>query len=132
MRAMSQENVEIALRTINAFDNDEAAWLDTLDPEIEMTPFEEGTPSYGRESARRARKRWLDAWVDHRFDVVEALDNGEHVVVSIRMRATGRLSGVAVEFPHLYVHVRVRDGKVVYICEHQERAEALEAAGLAE
>jgi ketosteroid isomerase-like protein len=129
---MSQENVEVALRAIAAYDNDEVAWLETLDPEVEWTPFEEGTPSYGRESAKGVRQRWMEAWVDHRFDVVEVLDNGEDVVVAIRMRATGRLSGVAVEFPHLYVHVRVRGGKVVYIFEYQDRAEALEAAGLSE
>ena len=129
---MARENVEVALRGITAYDNDEDAWLETLNPEVEWTPFEEGTLSYGRESAKRVRQRWLDAWVDHHFDVVEVLDNGDHVVVAIRMRATGRRSGVAVEFPQLYVHVRVRGGRVVYIFEHQDRAEALEAAGLSE
>jgi hypothetical protein len=93
---MSAENIEVALRGSTRSTNNEEGWLDTLRPDIEWAPFEEGTPSNRRESAKRVRQRWLEAWVDHDFDVVEALDNGEHVV-SIRVRATGRLSGVAVE-----------------------------------
>jgi hypothetical protein len=30
------------------------------------------------------------------------------------------------------MHFRLRDGRVVYVFEHQEQAEALEAAGLSE
>jgi ketosteroid isomerase-like protein len=129
---MSQENVEVVLRSISTFDDDVDAWLDTLDPEIEWTPLEEGTPSYGHEGVTRVRQRWLDSWGDHHFDAEDARDNGDHVVVSLRMRATGRLSGVPVEFPHLYVHFKLRDRKIVYIFEYQDRPAALEAAGLEE
>ena len=33
---------------------------------------------------------------------------------------------------HLYGHFKVRDGKVVYLFEHQEREAAFKAAGLTE
>ena len=31
---------------------------------------------------------------------------------------------------HLYGHFKVRDGKVVYLFEHQDRDDAVKAAGL--
>ncbi len=102
---MSQENVEVVLRSISTFDDDVDAWLDTLDPEIEWTPLEEGTPSFRHGSVTRVRQRWLDSWGDHQLDAEDVLDNGDHVV----------------EFPHFYVHFKLRDGKIVYIFEHQAR-----------
>lgn len=41
----------------------------------------------------------------------------------------GRGSGVEVGV-RLYGHLRVRDGKVVYVYEHEDRGDALKAAGL--
>ena len=32
----------------------------------------------------------------------------------------------------LYLHMKVRDGRVVYVFEHEDRAEALKAVGLEE
>ena len=40
-------------------------------------------------------------------------------------------SGITVDV-HLYGHFKVRDGKVVYLFEHQDRDAALKAAGLIE
>jgi hypothetical protein len=40
-------------------------------------------------------------------------------------------SGVKVDL-RFYAQIKVRDGKVVYIYDHEDRAAALEAAGLSE
>ena len=45
--------------------------------------------------------------------------------------AQGKASGVQVDV-RLYFHFKVRDDKIVYIYEHQDRTEALEAVGLRE
>lgn len=77
----------------------------------------------------RNRNQWLDTWDEHRVDLEEAIEDGDSVVALIHLSARGRTSGVAVDV-RFYVQVEVRDGKVVYIFDHTDRAAALEAAGL--
>ena len=129
---MSQDNVEVVRRWIWAFENDTDAFRDTLHPEIEWSPFEEShTPSYAIEGAMRIRNQWLDTWDEHRVDLEEMNEEGDNVVVSAHVTARGRASGVEVDV-RLHFHFKVRDGKVVYVFEHEDKAAALEAAGLPE
>ena len=58
------------------------------------------------------------------------LSRGENVVASRHVAARGRGSGVEVDV-RLYPHVRLRDGKVAYVFEHDDRDAASQAAGLA-
>ena len=44
---MSQENVEIVLRAIQALEDDEKAMLSTLDPAVEWYPIEDETSRRG-------------------------------------------------------------------------------------
>jgi ketosteroid isomerase-like protein len=128
---MSHANVEIARRWIRAFDNDTDTFRQLTHPEIEWMPFEDNhTASYGLDGAMRIRNGWLDAWDEHRIDVEEMLDGGgDDVVSTARLIGRGRGSGVEVDV-RLYAHLKVRDGKVVYLYEHEERADALKAVGL--
>jgi len=115
-----------------AFENDTDAFRGTLHPEIEWRPFEDNhTPSYGVEGAMRIRNHWLDTWDEHRVDLEELIDEGDNVVASAHVRARGKASGIEVDVC-LYMRFRVRDDKVVYVFEHEDRAEALEALGLRE
>jgi ketosteroid isomerase-like protein len=133
---MSQENVdvrnEVVGRFLWAFENDTDAFRDTLHSEIEWSPFEEShTPSYGVEGAMRIRNQWLDTWDEHRIDLEEVIEEGDNVVALIHITARGKASGVEVDV-RLHGHFKVRDDKVVYLFEHEDRAAALEAAGLRE
>ncbi len=129
---MSEENVEVVRRWFWAFENDTEAFRHTLHPEIEWSPFEEShTPSYGVEGAMRIRNQWLDTWDEHRFDLEEVIEEGESVVASVHITARGKASGVEVDV-RLHGHFKVREGKIVYLFEHDDRAAALEAAGLRE
>ena len=130
---MSQANVEIMRRWIQAFDNDTDTFRQLTHPEIEWMPFEDNhTPSYGLDGAMGIRNAWLDAWDEHRMDIEETLDGGgDDVVGTVHLIGRGRGSGVEVDV-RLYGHLKVRDGKVVYLYEHEERADALKAAGLSE
>jgi len=47
----------------------------------------------------------------------------------IHIAGLGRASGATTDVP-LYAQVKVRDGKIVYIYDHEDRAAALEAAGV--
>jgi limonene-1,2-epoxide hydrolase len=127
---MSQENAEIVRRWIWAFENDDAAFREATHPDIEWAPFEENhTVSHGLDGAMRIRNGWLDAWAEHRLDVEEMVDRGAGVVASLHITARGRGSGVEVDV-RLHGHFKVRDGKVCYLFEHEEQAEALAAVGL--
>jgi ketosteroid isomerase-like protein len=57
------------------------------------------------------------------------VQGGDTVVATLRVIARGKSSGVETDVC-LHLHFEVRDGKVVYVFEHTDRAAALEAAGL--
>ena len=130
--AISEQNADIVRRWLLAFERDGDAFLELTHPEIEWAPWEDNhTFSYGREGARRIREAWLEAWAEHRLEVEEAIEAGDEVVATVHLVARGRESGVEVDV-RLYGHMRVRDGKVVYLYEHVERSDALRAAGIEE
>jgi ketosteroid isomerase-like protein len=129
---MSQENVEIVRRSIEAFQHDEEAWLSMADPAIVWHPIEEGhIPSGGHESAIGVRRRWLEGWEGHQIDVEETEDGADSVVACVHLTGRGKRSGVEVDL-RVYIHYKLRDGKIVYVYEYADRGEALEAAGLQE
>ncbi|MFL5820874.1 MAG: nuclear transport factor 2 family protein [Solirubrobacteraceae bacterium] len=129
---MSRENAEaLARRWISAFD-DPDAFRSTLHPDIVWFPFEDNhTPSHGVEAAMRIRDHWLDSWDEMRGDIEEVVGDGDSVVARVHVTAQGKTSGVEVDV-RLFVHFKVRDGKIVYVFEHQDRAAALEALRSAE
>ena len=129
---MSQENVEIVRRNFETFEHDEEAWLSTADPAIEWYPIEEGhSLSRGHEAAIRVRRSWLENWEGHRVDVEEMKDGSDSVVACLHLTGRGKMSGVEVDL-RVYQHFKLRDGKIVYVYEYEDRGEALEAAGLSE
>jgi ketosteroid isomerase-like protein len=129
---MPENNAEVAQRWIGAFASDADAFLNTLHPEIEWFPFEDNhTPSYGIDGAMRIRNHWLDAWDDMQANVEGVADHGESVVVSLHVTGRGKGSGVEVDV-RLHLHFKVRDDRVVYVFEYEDKAAALEAAGLSE
>jgi ketosteroid isomerase-like protein len=129
---VSQENVDLVRRWLWAFENDESAFSESTHPEIQWAPFEENhTISHGLAGATRIRTGWLDAWAEHHMDIEEMMDRDDDVVVSLHLTARGEGSGVEVDV-RLYGHFKVRDGKVAYLFERQDRTAALDAAGMRE
>jgi ketosteroid isomerase-like protein len=129
---MSRDNVAVVRRWFWAFENDADAFREALHPEIEWYPIEEdNTPNLGVEAAVRNRNEWLDTWDSHRFDLEVVAEEGENVVVLVHITARGKSSGVEVDV-RFYAQFKVRDGKVAYIYDHEDREAALEAAGLRE
>jgi ketosteroid isomerase-like protein len=133
---MSERNVEVrneAVRQfLSTFDNDADSWCECLHPEIEWYPIEENrTPTHGVEAAMWNRDAWFDTWEEHRLDLEEVIEDGDSVVAGVHIRARGKGSGVEVEL-RFYAQIKVRDGKVAFIYDHEDREAALEAAGLRE
>jgi ketosteroid isomerase-like protein len=131
---MSQENLEVhnkaVRRFFSAFENDTNAFRNTLHPEIEWFPIEENrTPTRGIEAAMWNRNAWLDTWDEHRLDLEEVVEEGDNVVALVHITGRGTGSGVEVDV-RFYAQFKVRNGKVIYIFDHEDRAAALEAAGL--
>jgi ketosteroid isomerase-like protein len=132
---MSQENVEIGLAAIDAWNRgDREAWLALWDEEAEFYPLRaqlEGESYSGHEGLERFLAELTEEFEEVRFEIEETRDAGEQVVGIGRFRARGRASGVDLDVP-LGVFTRVRRGRIVYTRFFSEPAEALEAAGLPE
>ena len=132
---MSQENIEIALAAVDAWNRgDLEAWLALWDEEAEFHPLRaqlEGESYSGHEGLERFLAEMTDDFEEVRFEIEETRDAGEEVVGVGRFRARGRASGVDLDVP-LGVFTRLRRGKIVYTRLFSEPAAALEAAGLSE
>ena len=132
---MSQENVEIALAAIDAWNRgDREAWMALWDEEAEFYPLRaqlEGESYWGHDGLERFLTEMTNEWDEVRFEIDETRDAGEQVVGIGRFRARGRASGVDLDVP-LGVFTRVRRGKIVSTRLFSEPAEALEGAGLRE
>ena len=86
---------------------------------------------YGREGYVQVWRYWLDAFEDIRFEPEELLDLGDRVLVAAKLRGRGSGSGVAVSQP-MFQLVEFRHGFAVWQEDFNDRAKALEAAGLGE
>jgi len=132
---MSQENVEIALAAVDAWNRgDREAWMALWDEEAEFYPLRaqlEGEAYWGHDGLERFLTEMAEQWEKVRFEIDETRDAGEQVVGIGRFRARGRASGIDLTVP-LGVLTRVRRGKIVYTRFFSEPSDALEAAGLRE
>jgi len=132
---MSEENVEIALAVVDAWNRgDREAWLVLWDEEAEFYPLRaqlEGGSYSGHDGLMRFLAEMTQDFEEVRFEIEETRDAGEQVVGIGRFRARGRASGVDLDVP-LGVLTRMQRGKIVYTRFFSEPADALEAAGLSE
>src|SRR3954453_10912545 len=131
---MSQENIEIALAAVDAWNRgDRGAWMALWDEEAEFYPLRaqlEGESYWGHEGLERFLAEMTRS--GKRCGSRSTRRETPEKVVGIgRFRARGRASGVDLNVP-LGVFTRVRRGKIVYTRLFAEPADALEAAGLRE
>jgi len=86
-------------------------------------------PLHGVDAAVRNRDAWLEPWDEHRLEVEEVVERRDSVVALVHIAGRGRGSGVRVDV-RFYAQMRVRDGRIAYIFDHEDRKSALQAAGL--
>jgi ketosteroid isomerase-like protein len=132
---MSEENVEIVRRAVEAYEREGLdGSMRYYAPEIEWTatPTAIDRATYrGHDGMRRLFGDFDDEFDDLRFDVEELIDASDQVIVTIRIGGRGRASGAPVDRTWSFV-CSLRDGMIYRVRAYNERAEALEAAGLSE
>jgi ketosteroid isomerase-like protein len=134
-RAMSQENVEVVRRHVEAWNRRDMAMLSAVwhsDAEIDWSRAR--GPLKGIYRGRGEREAfWNDFYATFEEARIEAQDfaaAGSEVVVSLTARFRGR-EGIEVTARSANVYT-VENGQITRLRMFQERAEALEAAGLSE
>jgi ketosteroid isomerase-like protein len=90
-----------------------------------------GSHLQGHDGFLKRQHDAFDIWEWFKAEPQEIIDEGEHVIVSLRLSAKGRQSGIEVEMS-VYDCFTFRDGKVVRHRLYANRAEALKAVGLEE
>lgn len=128
---MSQANVEAARKCLEAYrrgDYDEASAY--LAPDVIWEVGQE-LPARGPAAVRDVWRRWDAEWEELETIAEEFIDAGDFLVVAVRYRGRGRISGVEVSDELFEVHT-LRDGLCVRKVEFQTRSEALAAVGMAE
>jgi ketosteroid isomerase-like protein len=127
---MSQENVDSVRRMIDAFNARDFATLEALiHPDLAWHAEDdqpETEPSWGRESYLRYIRGWVDAFDGYEVQPETFADVGDCVVMTGRVRGSGRSSGAEVDADVTGVW-RFRDGIVVehYECQSLEEAMAV-------
>jgi ketosteroid isomerase-like protein len=130
---MSEENLEIVRRAF-AYEihgvGDRAVAEEVFHSDVVMNPMDEG-PFHGREAMRDNIERWASAFDGLTVTVEEIIDAGDRVLLVAHHQGRGRKSGVEVD-TRFYEVYTLHEGKISRVDEFNERAEALEAAGLSE
>jgi ketosteroid isomerase-like protein len=135
---MSQENVEIASRAIEAWNKlDLDAFMAVWHPEAEWRPaFPKGTQGTGSvfrglDGIREAWHNVRTAWSVYQVEPQEVRMVGDALLVLGRIHARGEASGIEIDSDWSAV-LRYRHGKVVSAWDWLDYKSALEAVGLSE
>jgi hypothetical protein len=131
---MSQENVELAHRAVDAFnERDLDAFLALIHADVEFIALE--VEMEGGYHGHAGMRRWwgslVDVLPDVAIEVVEVRDFGALMVAALRLRGHGARSDAPTEIP-LWVVGEWRDGLFVWGQSFATEVEALEAVGLRE
>jgi ketosteroid isomerase-like protein len=131
---MSQENVELVQRMLDAWDSgDLSEWGEGLHEEIRWVPLAENTqtePIQGVNATLAFVADWIEPWEEYTVEALGIIDAGDSVVLSTRQ--SGKHSTGAEISMEMHAVGNFRDGKLVEMRWFMEKAEALEAAGLSE
>ncbi len=133
---MSRENVDAALKGLDAFNRrDKAAWLAVNDPEVEAVhprAWPESDPLRGREAVWDFYVETIEAFSEGVLENTELIEVGHDKVLGhVQGEMQGKTSGASVAFDFWTVGT-YRDGQVLRLEWFAEREQALAAVGLRE
>jgi uncharacterized protein len=132
---VSQENVEIVLRGVAALNRaDPEGFTALCDAGFEMRlvgAVGEPVRYVGADGILEFFRDMSESWADWGFEVEEARDLDERVLIMGRQRGRGRISGIEVDSPRACV-LAVRDGTVTELRYFTEPGDALRAVDLTE
>ena len=131
---MSEENVELARRSIDAFNRrDLDALLALMDEDVRGAPPLASLEGdyHGHAGIRRWWESLFENLPDFTIEIIEVRDPGDLTIAVLGNRAHGAVSDTPVE-QRLWIVGQWRDRKVAWWRTFRTEAEALEAAGLSE
>jgi ketosteroid isomerase-like protein len=135
---MSQENVEIVVGTFeNVNKRHFKAVMDAYDDDMVLVIHGESRAVGGPGVVgKEAVGEWFGDWFrtferDYRFEIEEARDLGDQVLIVATHHGRGRTSGAPIHQRAGWIHT-VQGGKIVRCDAYPDREAALEAAGLSE
>jgi uncharacterized protein len=108
------------------------AVLDLIDPDVVLRDRPESPDAstyHGHEGVRESFQKSVEMFETIDFIAEDFVENGDHMVVTVLMRAKGKGSGVPVEerIAHFWT---VKDDKAVALQVYSDPSEALVAAGV--
>jgi ketosteroid isomerase-like protein len=131
---MSQENVEMMRRAVDAINADDIP-RDMIAPDLEITNATTAVTDaryFGYEGALRWRRDLFDVIDDARLEIDEVLATGtDYVAIANRLIGRGSSSGAPVELRWASVFW-FRDGRMTRGAGYPTRREALDAVGVRE
>ena len=131
---MSQENVEVVRRTMDAYNaRDLPAYFDMLSESVRLqSRFSAmGHVYHGHDDLRRYFAELDEVWSRYEMRVLRLIPAGRQVAALCHLYAVGRESDLQVEENSAIVFT-LEAGKIVQIDAYPTHAQALEAAGLSE
>jgi uncharacterized protein len=132
---MSQENVDFVLAgyaRFNAGERRPDLWFWHPDAEYQAAREDPDSATHrGIDAVRKQFASWIDAYPDLRVEPLEAKFSDDQVFLWVRFTGHGAASGAPLEMELAHIYT-IRDGRAVRCVEYFDRAEALEAAGVAE
>jgi ketosteroid isomerase-like protein len=131
---MSQENVEIVRRIDDGWSRgDFSVGTNLMTSDFEWHQHAEAVEPGSHRGAAigGAITKIFEVYEDFRVGPEEYIDAGDQVVVTARVQATGKGSGVELDVRYSFVWT-VRGGKLAELAVFLDRSRALEAAGLRE
>jgi ketosteroid isomerase-like protein len=134
---MSQENVEIGMRAVAAFNSrDVDATLHFYSPHAELRDLanapDQASAVRGIDAIREAWILWTAAFDELRVEIEEWTDVGDAVIGAAHWQGRGKASGMSIDVRQFDLF-EFRDGRIVRATlGFKSKEEALEAVGLAE
>jgi ketosteroid isomerase-like protein len=131
---VSQENVEVVRDQFAATnERDFPRAMSYYAEDVELVVHPDAFLERGTFKGRDAVGRWFGNWFatfepGYRFEITEARDLGDAVLLVARHHGRGRTSGAEVHGETAYVY-RVEDGKIRRAELYPSRSDALEAVG---
>jgi len=131
---MSQENVELTYRIMDAFHRDLDAYVALMDDDVEASPRIVGglgSTVHGHDGIRRWWKDLFDFMPDLAIEILEVRDLGDVTLTHTRYRGHGAASDTPFDDRN-WIALRWRNGRCVWWSSKATEVEALKAAGLSE
>jgi ketosteroid isomerase-like protein len=132
---MSQENVELFRRSLDAFNRgDVEAWLATIHPDVTFAPIRASVEGAyrGHSGIRRFFAENRETFESFHLNYTDIRDLGDGrllVIGTLHLRARG--SGIETDVPTAAIATE-REGMLIHWKDYGDSEKALEAAGLRE